>query len=125
MKGTESTYRNKLAEYMGTWRNSYEKARLIEEFTFFEEDGTMKISIKNSKESFYQNPWNIGTVKPHGYTPDSNDIVAFKGHIKMDDMEAFFAINENKGLLIIAGYLTFKDEDPRSDCFVREFFYKV
>ncbi len=110
---------------MGIWRSSYKKSRLIEEFTFFEEEDAMKISIKNSAESFYQNPWNVGSITPHGYTPDSNDIVAFRGHVKMDDMEAFLAINENKGLLIIASYLCFKDNDPRSDCFVREFFYKV
>ncbi|WP_103068969.1 hypothetical protein [Aquimarina sediminis] len=114
-----------LSYYLGTWRNSYEKARLIGEFTFFEKDGVMQIRIKNSKDSFYKSNWDIAPVRPHSYAPEINDVVAFQAHLKMEEMEAFLAINENKGLLIIAGYLTFDTNDERSDCFVREFFYKV
>ena len=125
MMATEKTYREELSYYLGTWRNSYEKARLIGEFTFFEKEGGLRMSLKNSTESFYQKPWPEGVVTAHSYTPESNDIVAFKAHFELEDLEAFLAINENKGLLIIAGYISFKGDDSRGDCFVREFFYKV
>ncbi len=125
MKTAEKINTDELSYYLGTWRNSYDKARLIKEFTLFEKEGGIRMSLKNSTESFYQKPWPEGEVTAHAYTPESNDIVAFKAHFKLEDMEAFFAINENKGLLIIAGYLSFEEADPRGDCFVREFFYKV
>jgi hypothetical protein len=111
--------------YTGTLRNSYEKARLIGEFNLFESEGVLKIAIKNSKESFYDGPWDVADVIPHSYAPEISDIVAFQAHIDMEDINAFLALNENKGLLIIAGYITFKNDDGKSNCFVREFFYKV
>jgi hypothetical protein len=124
MELKEQKNKTDLSYYLGTWHNSYEKARLIKEFTFFEKEGQLRISIKNSEASFYKNDWEEGLVKHHAYAPDMNDVVAFQTRIDMKDMEAFLAINENKGLLIIAGYFTFKNNDEKSDFFVREFFYK-
>lgn len=125
MKLKEQNRNDLISYYLGTWRNSYEKARLIGEFTIFEANDGLRISVKNSRESFYTGPWQEVPIRPHAYAPEMNDIVAFQAHFEMDEMNAFFAMNENKGLLIIAGYLTFSPEDPRADCFVREFFYKV
>ena len=111
--------------YLGSWTNSYEKARVIGAFRLYEENGQLMIHITGSETGFYPGNWGSQVVKSHSYAPDTNDVVAFQTRFEMGDMEAFLAMNENKGLLIIAGYFTFKDEDERSSCFVREFFFKV
>ncbi|KAA1246570.1 hypothetical protein [Aquimarina sp. RZ0] len=124
MELKEQKHTATLSYYLGTWANSNEKARLIDSFTFFETDGELRMTIKNSETGFYKNDWGTGLVKPHSYGPDTHDIVAFQAHFSREDIDAFLAINENKGLLIIAGYITFKNDEDRSDCFVREFFRK-
>ena len=114
-----------LSYYTGTWVNSYEKARVIGGLTITEHNGKIMIAPKSSATGFYHGEWGSSELKPHAYAPDMNDIVAFRAQFHLEDMEAFLAINENKGLLIIAGYFSFKTSDERSDCFVREFFYKT
>ncbi len=114
-----------LSYYTGTWINSYDKARVIASLTITEKDEKIEITLKNSETGFYSGEWGSSELKPHAYAPDINDIVAFQARFDLDDMDAFLAINENKGLLIIAGYFSFKPSDNRSDCFVREFFYKI
>ncbi|PHS03603.1 MAG: hypothetical protein COA88_15550 [Kordia sp.] len=125
MKTAEQKNKVDLSYYLGTWVNSYEKARVIESFTFSENNGKIQMTVKNSKVGFYSGNWGSGELKPHSYAPDTNDVVAFQARFELEDMDAFLAINENKGLLIIAAYFTFKQSDDRSDCFVREFFYKI
>lgn len=111
--------------YTGKWVNSYDKARAIREFTLTEKDGKLQIHIEGSDTGFYPGDWGTAHTRHHAYAPDMNDIVALQARYDFDDFEAFLAINENKGLLIIAGYFTFKNDNERSDCFVREFFFKV
>lgn len=124
MELKEQKHRMDLSYYIGTWDNPYEKARLIDSFTFYETDGELRMTIKNSAASFYQEDWGIGSVKAHAYAPDLHNVVAFQAHFFKEDIEMFLAINENKGLLVIAAYITFKNNDEKSDCFVREFFHK-
>jgi len=114
-----------LSYYAGKWVNSYDKARVIASLTITEKDGKVEIAPENSKTGFYSGEWGSSELKPHAYAPDINDIVAFQTLFNLKDMNAFLAVNENKGLLIIAGYFSFKETDDRSDCFVREFFYKI
>ena len=111
--------------YLGRWVNSYDKARGISEFTLFENNGELQVSINGSKTGFYPGSWGTELVRYHAYAPDMYEIVAFQARFDMEDVEAFLALNENRGLIVIACYFTFKNEDERSDCFVREFFYKV
>ena len=125
MKIENEKEQTQISYYLGTWRNSYDKARLIGEMNIIQGKDGLQIAIKNSQDSFYTGPWEIATLKPHSYAPEINDIVAFQTRIDLDDIEAVLAINENKGLLIIAGYITFKNDNSKTDCFVREFFYKV
>jgi len=114
-----------LSYYVGRWVNSYDKARVISSFTIIEKGGKIMITPENSKMGFYNEEWDSSELKPHAYGPDMDDIVAFQAHFNMKDMNVFLAVNENKGLLVIAAYFSFKETDNRSDCFVREFFYKI
>jgi hypothetical protein len=114
-----------VSNYLGKWVNTYDKARIISEFTFFENNGELLMTITGSKTGNYPGNWKTVPVKFHAYTPDTNDVVAFQAHLDYDELEIFLAINENKGLLVMAGYFTFKKNDGRSDFFVREFFHKI
>ncbi|MDH7448112.1 hypothetical protein [Aquimarina sp. 2201CG14-23] len=124
MELKEQKHTMDLSYYLGTWDNPYEKARLIDSFTFFESEGELRMTIKNSTDSFCQDDWGIGLVRAHAYNPDLHEVVAFQAHFFKEDLEMFLAINENKGLLVIAAYITFKNNDEKSDYFVREFFHK-
>jgi len=112
-------------KYLGKWKNSYDKARIIAELILFEEGGELLINVTGSENGYFPGDWKTAAVRYHSYAPDTNDVVAFQAKFTLDEMEAFLAMNENKGLLIIAGYFTFKKNDERSDFFVREFFHKI
>jgi len=124
MKLKEQKNSANLSSYLGTWVNTNDKSKLMKEITFFQSEDSFRMSVQASSESFFQGPWNSASVQYHSYSPESNDIVAFQAQFEMEEMSAFLAINENRGLIIIACFLTFEDADERSDCFVREFFYK-
>ncbi len=113
-----------LSFYTGTWINTYEKARVIGSVTITEEDGKIMMAPKSSEVGYYKGEWGKSELKPHAYAPDKQDIVGFRAHFDLEGIEAFLAINENKGLLIIAGYFGLRDGEDQSDFFVREFFYK-
>ena len=114
-----------LLNYLGRWINSSDKARIIGEFTFFESNGDLLMTVTGSKTGYCPGDWKTVPVKFHSYAPETNDVVAFQAHLELEEIDAFLAMNFNKGLLIIAGYFTYKKNDGRSDFFVREFFYKI
>jgi hypothetical protein len=111
--------------YLGKWVNTYDKARIIRGFTLSESDGKLKITVDGSAKGYYPGDWGTSPVQHFAYAPDMNDIVAFQSEFDLKDFHALLSINENKGLLVIAGSFTFKNSDLGSDFFVREFFYKV
>jgi hypothetical protein len=50
--------------------------------------------------------------------------IAFLARYDFEFVGITLAVNENKGLIIIASYHTFKDASARSNYFKREFFYR-
>ncbi|MGY0216497.1 hypothetical protein ACWJJH_03800 [Endozoicomonadaceae bacterium StTr2] len=110
--------------YLGNWNNTYNKARAIGSVRFHQQPDGLYISLTGSDTGFQPGDWGSAPVKLHSYSPDSNDLVACQARLDMENTEAVLAMNENKGLLIIAGYFSFKD-NSQSSFFVREFFYKT
>jgi hypothetical protein len=125
MEQTDGKIKPDVLKYLGRWKNSYEKARVIGEIMLFEENGKLFIHITGSESGYCPGNWETAPVSIHSYAPDTNDVVAFLAQYALEEMDAVLAMNENKGLLIIAGYFTYKKNDGRSDFFVREFFYKI
>ena len=111
--------------YLGRWVNSYDKARAIGEITFFISNGELFIALTGSKAGPCPGEWEAVPVQIYSYAPDTNDVVAFRAQVELGNMHAFLAMNDNKGLLIIAGYFSYKNNEGKSDFFVREFFSKV
>ena len=114
-----------ISEYLGNWKNSYDKARVINSFSIAEENGEVKISVQGAVNGLHPGSWGKEDLKTYAYDPDMNDVVAFRAQFEMENLGAFLAINENKGLIIIAGFFSVKNDPSKSDFFVREFFYKV
>jgi len=110
--------------YLGRWVNSYDKARAIGEFTFFVDNGELFMTVTGSKTGNCPGEWGAAPVQVYSYSPDMANVVAFRAQFELEDMQAFLAMNDNKGLLIIAGYFTYKKNKRGSDFFVREFFSK-
>ena len=112
-------------KYLGRWINSYNKARIIGDLILFEKDGELFINVTGAETGYCPGDWKTAPVRFHSYAPDTSDVVAFQAQFTLDEMDAFLAMNENKGLLIIAGYFTYKKNNGKSDFFVREFFHKM
>ena len=110
--------------YLGKWVNSYDKARVIGDVTFFVNNGELFMAATGSETGYRPGEWKAVPVQFYSYSPDAADVVAFRAQFELEDMCAFLAMNDNKGLLIIAGYFSYKKNEGRSDFFVREFFSK-
>ena len=113
-----------LSPCLGRWVNPYKESKGITEFSLVEDNGKLFIDIEGAESGRCSGVWERVAVRHYAYAPDLNDVVAFKAHLNRDDMDILLAINENKGLLVVAAYFTLKDGDERSDFFIREFFHK-
>ena len=63
MNKTE-TVKLKYAPYLGQWRNSYDKARAISGFSFYEEDGQLMLSCQGSSTGFFPGIGDQSQPKP-------------------------------------------------------------
>jgi hypothetical protein len=67
--------------------------------------------------------WGQVPVTPHATAAGSREPAGFLAHYDFGFAHLALAANENKGLLIIASFMTFRDGSGRSNYFTREFFY--
>jgi hypothetical protein len=113
-----------IKKYLGRWVNPYNGSRAIGEFMFFVKNGELFMTSTGADSGHCPGEWKAAPVYYHSYAPDTTDAVAFRSQLELEDMHVLLAINENKGLLVIAAYFTYKNKEGRSDFFVREFFSK-
>ena len=111
------------SKLLGTWVNTYENSRGIERVVITEEEGKIGIRCFGVDGGILPGDWGMTHATPLAKTPEKAEVVAFKGEYKKDDFDAFLAVNDNKGLLIIAAYFYFKVDNGMNDFFAREFYY--
>lgn len=108
----------------GRWKNSKSTTKGIAGFTLTESEGGLMLGIQGAEGGFMSSQLEPVKVSCHSNNSDSKECIAFHGTSVDGGHKYRFAGNINKGLIIIATYITdLNDED--SNFFVREFFYKL
>ncbi len=113
------------SSFIGVWINSHNETAGIERFEILEKSGDVFIHVFGAENGFYPGDWGQCKFHPYAYGIDLKEAMAFSATYKTENKEIILAVNFNKGLLIIAGFYQFRDESGRSDCLIREFFYKI
>jgi hypothetical protein len=110
-----------LGHYVGHWTNTNPDTSTIPYFDF---DRRGDDFYMRAFGAGYPECWGEVRVIPHAYDVTGTYGVAFLARYDFEFVEITLAANENKGLIIIASYHTFKDASSRSNYFKREFFYR-
>lgn len=112
-----------VAKYLGDWQNSYADTQGIGYFKIYEEEGEVKMDITGRAGGMLEGHWGVTTLTPYTATPDGDKASAFHGKYDLGYADIDLTINENKELMIVFSFITFKDGSGRSNCYKREFFY--
>jgi hypothetical protein len=120
-KGKDGLGTVDLSHYVGHWTNTNPDTSGIPYFDF---DRCGNGFYMRAFGAGYPECWGEVRVTPHAYDVAGTRGIAFLARYDFEFVEITLAVNENKGLIIIASYHTFKDASARSNYFKREFFYR-
>jgi hypothetical protein len=109
-----------LSHHLGHWTNANPDTSGIPHFDFHRRGNDFYMRAFGAG---YPECWGEVIVTPHALDVAGKRGIAFLARYVFEFVEITLAVNENKGLIIIASYHRFKDASPRSDYFKREFFY--
>ena len=87
-------------------------------------DHKMRVQIFGVEGGRIAGDWGQTTAIPLSLRPGGTEAAAFKAQFINDAFEATLAVNDNKGLLVIAAFIYFTDSN-REDVFAREFYFRV
>ncbi|TMQ19439.1 MAG: hypothetical protein E6J90_18100 [Deltaproteobacteria bacterium] len=107
-----------LAPLAGTWWNSHRETQWWDKVIIASQGGRTTIRPFGRDE-----PRDWGTTTLVGYRDPSGEL-AFEGAIDAGPVQARIAANMNKSLMIIAAFHRVAPGDGRSNCFIREFYYR-
>lgn len=108
-------------DFLGRWVNAYQETKGIASFEISSQDGIPTFRAFGAAESCTPGDWGEIDFVPLAASPDSNQLKGFHLTYEIDQLKCLLAVNENKGLLIIAIYF-FPSED--TGYFSREFFVR-
>ncbi len=111
-----------MSNLTGHWTNTNPETSGITKFDLVARDGGYYLRASGAGRA---EPWSEVEVTPHSYDVNGGPAVAFRAEIDLGFSEVTLAVNENKGLLIIASLHRFKDDSARAAYFKREFFYRT
>ncbi|MFT5166364.1 MAG: hypothetical protein ACI8P3_001595 [Saprospiraceae bacterium] len=112
-----------VSKFVGTWVNTNDKTRAIEKVIITAVNGEICMQVFGIEGGILSGDWGSIYAMPLTNAPEETEPVAFKGQYKKKEFEAFLAVNDNKGLLIIAGYFYFENNIGLNNFFTREFYY--
>lgn len=101
----------------GEWVNSNPATEWITGFTLTERDGTATIQVRGAGS-----PADWGPAEATLYEDNIGE-PAFRAEYHLDGVHAVLAANSNKGLIIIAAFLSFPGEE-QTNFLCREFFFR-
>ncbi len=105
----------------GTWRNTNKLTKGIITFTLEAADNQLMLTLQGAAGGYFSPE--MGTVEMQCFhaAPDSSKVIGFFSALQDADQELKLACNLNKGLIIIATYITVGS----TSFFIREFFHKI
>lgn len=110
------------SKFLGTWMNTYRSGHVIDQFKLIEENGTLMIQVQVSGTT---NSWGRVPAKIYVAANMPDKIAGFEVLYDLEASRHLLSINENKGLLVAAGFHNDKKNTDRQPYFSREFFYKT
>ncbi|HWC77384.1 MAG TPA: hypothetical protein VG778_07975 [Blastocatellia bacterium] len=105
-----------LSPLVGSWSNSYSETKWIERIEISKDGDSFLITTFGVSE-----PREWGVAQMEGYE-DATGELAFIATYDLGSMEATFAGNKAKGLIVIGAYYKLKDGTGR--IFNREFYFR-
>ena len=117
----QSDGRVDLTPLLGEWRNTYRSSK-----------GILRLTLARGAEGYRIRAWGVGCPEdwgeveavPHAIHVGSGHPAGFLARYDFGFSELSLAANDNKGLLIIASFATFRDGSGRSSYLTREFYYR-
>ena len=111
-----------LARLLGTWTNTNETTEEITTLVL-EKNSLGKLTVHAAGGHLGPADW--GTVEAdHLFALNiySRDAAGFTACYQFDSRETRLQANWNQGLLVVAGFNTFKEDDGQTNYFTREFY---
>lgn len=103
---------------VGRWVNSNPTTEWIKKFTLAEKNGVFTLHVFSANE-----PTDWGEIEVSAYQDNIGEM-AFHAVYDLGFVEAMLAANSNKGLIVIAAFLRFRDGDNRTNFLCREFYVR-
>ena len=107
--------------FLGRWVNTYQETKGIKFFEISSQNGIPTFRAFGSEKSHAPGDWGEVNFVPLAVSPDDHQAKGFHITYETEQVKSELAINENKGLLIIAIYF-FPHEG--NGYFSREFFVR-
>lgn len=110
-----------ISDFLGHWVNTYPETQGIASFEISSQDGVAAFRAFGAEESHAPGDWGEVEFVPLAASADGNKAKGFHVTYEINRVKSLLAVNENKGLLIIAIYFF-----PRegNGYFSREFFVR-
>jgi len=105
---------------LGTWVNSNHETEWIRQLVLARRGDAFTIHVHSAGTAGEPADW--GEIEVSTYTDNIGEL-AFHAVYDLDAVHAVLAANTNKGLIVIAAFLAFKD-GSRPDFLCREFYYR-
>ena len=112
------------SKFLGVWINTYTETKGITQFRFYEQEGQLMVEAQGAEGGVCPGDWGSVPAYAYAYKPHMTEAYAFRVDFKMESGNALLAMNENKGLIVIAGYWSYNQDSDQSDHLIREFYYK-
>ncbi len=107
-----------LSPLLGTWVNSNDATKWIKKLILARKGDLFTLHTFTVEE-----PTDWGEVEITTYR-DSGGELGFHAVYQVGSIEAVFAANVNKGLIVIVAFYQFKDGSGRPNFLCREFYYR-
>lgn len=107
----------------GDWKNTRPESTGIEGFEVIQKGSEQWIHIKGLAGGTLPLDWGLTQVKNYTKSIDDKKAIAWWASYDLPEFVAELSINVNKGLIIIAAMIEYKDA-TKSSIFIREFFAK-
>lgn len=107
-----------ISPLLGNWVNSNHQTNWIKRFTLGKKGSVFTIHAHGARE-----PFDWGEIEITTYVDNIGEL-AFHAVYDLETIRSLLAANTNKGLIIIAAFIRFKNVGERSNFLCREFYFR-
>lgn len=108
----------------GQWKNTRPETMDIAGFEIVTKGDIKHIQIKCIEDGPLLNDWGLTTLQGYAKTTTSKHAIGWWAKYDLATFTADLSVNYNKGLIIIAAMIKYKNQPESSGVFIREFFAK-